>query len=175
MEKKVVFHFNPISVVAKGKNEKELLENAKKEFIKQIQKEFPHFQYSFSDANALSLQTAKGGMIIETIEGEFGIITRTTAKKVYAVLTGGRVVSANAEFFKESNKSFEQVRSKRKGEELGMFFEGDSGFLKVQDGKIAVVISNETKGKFKAYSVEKPGSFYTVTEQQLKSFFSDER
>lgn len=121
------------------------------------------------------METAKGGMIIETKKGEFGIITRTTAKKVYAVLTGGRVVSANAEYFKQSNKSFEEARSNRKGADIDMFFEGDCGILKIKGEQIPVVVGNESRGKFKVYSVEKPGTYYSLTEAELNKFFSNEK
>lgn len=186
MKKAITITLDPITVVIEGKTDKELLENAKIEMIKQIQIQFPHFSYSVDSADALTFENSHEGSIVETKEGAFGIITGVNKKSINVTLTGGRSMQGAPQYYKLSDVSFEKARSKRMMHSLtntgdgkvSEFFmewsEGETGYLKVKDGIKEVVIGKKAGSKYSVYIVNGKGAKYTLTEAQLKSFLRDE-
>lgn len=187
MKKAITITLSPISVVVEGNTDKELIENAKTEIIKQMELKFPHFSYAVDSADALTLQNVFEGAIVETKEGAYGIITGVNKKTINVTLTGGRGVQGAPQAFKSSDISFEKARSKRrmhsltnsedgiKSEFLMEWSEGETGYLKAKDGVKEVVIGKKAGKKRYVYIVNGKGARFTLTDAQLESFLKDER
>lgn len=175
MKNSVTFKFPPITVPAEGKNEKELLEHAKAALIEQLQKEFPFFEYSFHDIDALTYDNVTEGLIVEWQKGAKGIVTRVNKNNIYVVLTGHRIIKAEPQAFKRSNATFEEARSKRFEFEQDVWREGDSGYLQVEDGIVEVVVGKEVRGKYKVHEINENRRTYSLIFEQMQKFLKDEK
>ena len=173
MNKTVTFTLQPVSVNATGATQEELLENAKKELIKQLEGKFPSYSYSVNDTDSLTFDTVKIGLIVETKDGDKGIVTALNKKTINVTLTGGRNVQGAPQAFKKSDATFEEARSKRESSIGEDFYEGHSGYLKTNDGIKEVVLGKSSGAKYKLYPVNGEGGFYTLNIAQIKSFLKD--
>lgn len=186
MRKTVTISLKEISVVVDGENDKELLANAKKAVVEQINTKFPSCTYSISGVGALSFETAYPGTIVSDNNGDLGIVTGVNQKTINVTLTGGRGVYGAPNLFSVSEATFEEARSKRRnfnienvttGESSSLncgWYEGDTGYLKVKDNERQVVVGKKAGKKYKLYLINEKGASYTVTEEQLKACLKDE-
>lgn len=173
MKKTVTITLKPISVIAEGASNEELLENAKSALIKQLEEKFPSYSYSVNDADSLTFETVKIGFIVESNQGDKGIVTAINKKTINVTLKGGIGVQGGPQAFKKSEATFEEARSNR-GESLeDEFYEGNSGYLKTPDGIKEVVIGKVAGAKYKLYPINGEGGFYTLTVSQLKAFLKN--
>jgi len=172
-KKAVTLDLSPITLFVTGKNDKELLENAKIAFIEEISKKFPSLSYSINDANALTMQTIRVGQIVECDKG-IGIVISKAQKRVRVTLTGQRTLSGTPELFTPSSASFEEARSKRPSFNKDEWFEGSSGYIKVANKIESVVVGKRGNLKTKLYIVG-TDEYINVTESQLKRFLKDEK
>jgi hypothetical protein len=168
MQKQLTFHLNPVTVIVTGATEKELIENAKKAVIFQMQLKFPKFQCSISDLSALTLETAFPGMIVEdSKDGILGIVTSIGKNRLYVTLTGNRDVSGDARLFKKSNASFEEARSRREDFMKNLWTEGDSCYGKVNGEIKELVVGKKVGKKWQLWIINGDGKGISITESQL--------
>ena len=164
------------SFVVEGNTNEELLENAKIAMAEQLATgKFPHITYSISDANALTFENAFPGQIVESKDGNIGIVTGVNKKTINVTYTNNRSVQGSPGIFKLSNVPFEQARSKRRNSSIEMdyWMEGESGYFK-NDGEIhEVVIGKITRGKAKVHVVNTKSSF-TLPEEKLSFYIKNE-
>lgn len=177
--KTVTLNLDAISVVVEGATKEQLLENAKQAVIQQLMQKFPHFSYSVNDVGALTFDTVQVGMIVESNDGHFGIITGVNQKTINVCLTGNRIIQGSPTLFKKSDVSFEQARSKRPdwAIESKYFAEGTAGYLQVKENQLVPVVIGKSRGaKIKFFTINsEKGTHYTITEEQAKKFFKDEK
>lgn len=164
------------SFVVEGNTDKELLENAKKAMAEQLTTgKFPHITYSINDANALSFDNVLPGKIVESKDGNVGIVTGVNKKTIAVTYTNHRSVLGPPENFKASDIPFEQARSKRKHSsiETDFWYEGNSGYFKNKGEVHEVVIGKISRGKAKVHVVN-TSSAYSIPEDKLSFFIKDE-
>jgi len=172
---KVILYLDPIEVIIeKGKTEEELIENAQKAAREQLKEKFPRLQYSVVDLNALSMEKAKPGMVVE-VDDEVGIITVVNKKKIKVVISGNRIINGAPEAFKLSKKTYKEAMVPRRlAEGMEDFYsEGNCGYIPYQGEKVPVVIGKEVRGSYKLWNLKKPGIGYELTQEQLVKFFKD--
>ncbi|WP_394555920.1 hypothetical protein C1N61_32595 (plasmid) [Priestia aryabhattai] len=172
---KVILYLDPIEVVVEeGETVEELLENAKNATKEQIKEKFPRFQYSLVEPNALSMEKAKPGMVVE-VDGEVGIITVLNRKNIKVVISGNRLINGSPEAFKLSDKTYKEAMVPRRIME-GMqdyFCEGDCGYISYNGEEIPVVIGKQVRGKYQLWNLEKLGVYYSLANEQLVKLFKD--
>lgn len=164
------------SFIVEGNTDMELLENAKKAMAEQLATgKFPQITYSINDSNALSINNVLPGKIVESKDGNVGIVTGVNKKTINVTYTNHRSVQGPPENFKTSDIPFEQARSKRKnaGIEIDFWFEGYSGFFKNKGEIHEVVIGKITRGKAKVHVVN-TNSSYSIPEDKLSFYIKDE-
>lgn len=189
MKKTVTISLDRMALVVEGANEKELLENAKKELIKQLGIKFPNFTYNINDADALSLEDAFPGTIVENAQGQKGIITYVNPSRkrpLNVTFAGGITYEMIPQGLKLSNATFEEARYIRPsmnvnimrtpGElmngakehtTVNIWYEGDSAYLKNKGEIFELVIGKTTRTKYPAYIVNGCGRSFSLTENQL--------
>lgn len=169
--KTVTIQLNPVSVKVEGSTNEEILANAKKALIAQLEKQFPKCSYSISEGEVLTLDQAKTGMIVEDEKGTKGIITGVNTKTISVMYTNNRHVQGSPQLFKQSAATFEEARSKRPEFMIkaNMWSEGNTGYLKNQGEFIPVVVGKSKGKKYKLYTINDGGRHYTLEERQLVS------
>jgi hypothetical protein len=174
--KTVTMTLNPISVKVEGNTKEEILQNAKREIIKQLEKQFPHFSYSVSEGEVLTMDKARIGTIVEDDKGNIGIITGVNQKTISVIYNDDRHVQGSPQLFKLSAATFEEARSKRPEwmKETNMWSQGNTGYLKNNGEFIPVVIGKSKGNKYKLYTINNDSKFYTIVESQLKSLVDEE-
>lgn len=179
MKKKITITLRPISVVVEGKDERELLENAKRSLIEQLNQYFPPYSYSINDADALDFSNVTPGMIVQDNRKTLGIITAVNEKTINVALAGGRLVQASPQLFQPSDATFEEARSRRitndVTKEMNIWREGDSGYMKSKYGIDPVVVGKKPVKKYKLFIVNGGGRHFSVTEDQLHAFMKEEK
>ncbi|WP_182102450.1 hypothetical protein [Niallia taxi] len=181
METKIVtLTLNPVTVevkVKKNSSDHEIIEAAKKEVLKSLAVKFPGVTYTIGEENAITASNAQPGIIVETNDGEKGIITGVNAKTIDVTLTGHRGLRGPHGAFKKSSAPFEEARSKRQKWQIesNEWLEGDSGYLDVQGNLVPVVVGKSKGKKYKLYTINsEKGAHYTVEENQLRFLKDDE-
>ena len=173
----VTLNFAPVTIKVSGETNAELLENAKKAFVDQLSADtMPHINtYSVGAADALSFETATVGKIIESKDKKLGIISQVNKKTIYVTYTNGATVSAPPTFFEPSKATFEEARSRRGPSEKEMNFwsAGYSGYIKVKDEILPVLVGKLAKGKVKLHIVGTT-QFLPVTEAQMEKLLKDD-
>ncbi len=173
--KSVTLNLAPTTFVVSGKTNEELLANAKKAFIEQISKNlFPHIKYSISDADALTMETSFPGLIVETEEGLKGIVTAVNKKTIDVMLVGHLDANGEPQAFKKSNATFEEARSIRCESSMLNWNEGDSGYLKTENGFEPVVVGKTTTQKTKLHIIGTNKSV-TLTPIELMLYLKDNK
>ncbi|PLS19460.1 hypothetical protein CVD28_03320 [Bacillus sp. M6-12] len=175
MEKAVTLILDPVTIIVEGKTDKELLENAKKAYIEQLEKQFPHFSYSVNEADVLTFDTVKVGMVVENKSGEKGIVTSLNKKTINVTLTGHRAVQGAPQAFKKSSATFDESRSKRHEFMKPDWTEGDTGYLETKERIVEVVVGKKAGAKFKVYEVNGSGGHYTLDSKQIQAFLKDDK
>jgi hypothetical protein len=173
MKKAITLALDPVTLVVEGKTEKEQLENAKKALITQLEKQFPHYSYSINDADVLTFDNVKVGMIVETKEGDKGIVTSLNKKTINVALTGHRGVQGPPQAFKVSSATFEEARSNRDEFMKPDWREGDTGYLVTKDKVVEAVVGKKSGAKFKVYEVNGSGGHYSLDSKQIQAFLKD--
>lgn len=178
MEKLVSLTLNTASFLVKGANDKELLENAKKAMIEQLQNgQFPSITYGINDADSLTFNNVLPGMIVEsTSDRKLGIVTGVNKKTINVTYKNFISVQGNPNLFKLSNATFEEARSERDKIRIedGFWDTGYSGYLHNNGNIYEVVVGKITKGKAKVHVVNS-SSVYAVPEDKLSSFIKDKK
>lgn len=169
--KTVTISLSPVSVKVEGSTKAEMLENAKKALIEQLEKQFPQFSYSVSEGEVLTIDTAHAGMIVECNEGKKGIITGVNQKTINVTYSNGVSVSGSPQLFKPSEATFEEARSKRQDfmVKANMWTEGNAAYLNNKGTFIPVIIGKSKGKKYKLYTINNNGQHYSVEESQLKA------
>lgn len=169
--KTVTIQLNPISVKADGKTKEEIIANAKKELIKQLEKQFPVCSYSISEGDVLTMDKAHPGTIVQDEKGMKGIITGVNTKAISVMYSNNSHVQGSPQLFKLSNATFEEARSKRDEfmVKSNMWSEGNTGYLNNNGTLIPVVVGKSKGKKYKLYPINGEGSHYALVESQLKS------
>lgn len=168
--KNVTFKLNEITVKADGLTDKEILENAKQELIKQLKENFPGFSYTVTDEDSLSFETVNCGDIVEGADGEVGIVYGINPKTIEVMYTGGRAVKGHPSLFKKSDKHYLQARTQRmQGWGDTYWIEGFTGHIKNKEGKLTPVVCCKSRGKdYKFYVINGGGRHYKVPEEKLR-------
>lgn len=173
----VTLNFAPVTIKVSGETNAELLENAKKAFVDQLSADtMPHINsYSVGAADALSFETATIGKIVESKDKKLGIISQVNKKTIYVTYTNGATVSAPPTFFEPSKATFEEARSRRGPSEKEMNFwsAGYSGYIKVKDEILPVIVGKLAKSKVKLHVVGTT-QFLPVTEAQMEKLLKDD-
>ena len=176
-KKSVTLTLAPISFVVEGNNDKELLEQAKKAMAAQlVTGKFPYITFNVDDADALTLDTVFAGQVVESHDGNVGIVVAVNKKNIKVTYTGHRTVSGPPQLFKPSTACFEEVRSKRTSyhKEAGYWDEGYSGYLKTNEGIHEVVVGKMTRGNIKLHVINTK-KFLSTNENRLRLILRDER
>ncbi|MEK5217725.1 hypothetical protein [Psychrobacillus sp. FSL H8-0487] len=166
------------SFVVDGKNDNELIENAKKAMAEQLAKGvFPQITYSITDVGSLTFENVYAGQIVEREDdGTLGIVTGVNTKTIHVTLINHRSLSTRPQYFKESKATFEEARSKRDEsyKKMNFWTEGYSGYLKNKDGIHEVVVGKMTRGKAKLHIVN-TRRYFSVPEDQLELLLKDDK
>ncbi|NGY88285.1 hypothetical protein F6Y05_35335 [Bacillus megaterium] len=171
---KVILYLDPIEVIVeKGKTVEETLENAKKATKEQLKERFSRFQYSLVELNALSMEKAKPGMVVE-LDGEVGIITVLNRKNIKVIISGNRSINGAPEAFKLSNKSYKEAMVPRRVmEDMEEYYEGDCGYILYQGEEVPVVNGKKVGNKYRLWSLKDLGYYFDFTKEQLIKRFKD--
>lgn len=173
----VTLTFAPVTIKVSGETSAELLENAKKAFVDQLSADtIPHVDsYSVGAADALSFETASIGKIVESKDKKLGIISQVNKKTIYITYRNGATVSAPPTFFEASEATFEEARSRRSPSEKEMNFwsAGYSGYIKVKDEILPVIVGKLARGKVKLHLVGTT-KYLPATEAQMEKLLKDE-
>ena len=176
LEKTVTLTLASASFTVKGKNDEELLENAKKAMAEQLAKgEFPHITYGIYEANALTLDKVFAGQIVEDKDG-LGIITGVNKKTISVTYANHVSVDASPQHFTSSDATFEQARSKRSemDKQIKYWTEGHSGYIKTADDIHEIVVGKTTRGKVKLHIVGTK-RFFPLSEEEMVRHLKDEK
>jgi hypothetical protein len=175
-EKSVTLTLDSITFKVNGNSTEELVQNAKIALAEQLSSgKFPSVTYSIGDANALSIETAYAGLIVESNDGKIGICTAVNKKTIHVTYQNHISVAGSPTIFKASSAKFEEARSKRRDadKKLNWWSEGFTGYLKTGEGIIPVVVG-KTKGGKTRLEVINEKSYYSVSEQLMNRDLKDE-
>jgi len=178
MAKTITIQLDSMSFVVDGTSNEELLENAKREMMKQLSIKFPHFSYEISDADVLSLENAHPGVIVKDSKGKLGIITSVNPKNkrpINVTFKGSISVAGTPQCFKLDNSTFDKARSVRPDYQTDDWYEGDSGYLKNKTDLIEVVVGKKVRGKYLVFMINNAGKGFQLTDQQLKGLLKDNK
>jgi hypothetical protein len=165
--------------VAEGLSKDEIMELAKKQYIKEITKKFPFYKYNIVDGSTISKEEAKIGVPVKRLEtDEKGIICDvnwTNKFPITVALSKGRVIKCTLTALEKLNKKT-SVDKLIEGREEFMksikeWTEGNTGYLLVEGTKVIPIIfgKSKKKGTYRAFIVghEVTGQFYTLSSNQL--------
>lgn len=181
-EVNVTLEVNPVSIkleVPENYTDKEILELAKKEYIKEISKKFPRVGYQISDGNTLSFDNVYLGQIVMD-RNRYGIVTKIN-KKTINVATQSGIFQGPPSCFgvvEDKVKPESVLWERTKGaKELDLWIEGNVGYLALkQDNKVVPVVIGKTTsaGNYHLYLVGKnTNKYYRLTQAQIKQFLFD--
>ena len=178
MKKNVTLNLSAMNFIVEGKDDAELIANAKKAMIEALKVSFPHVTYSISDDDVLNEKDARPGTIVKDEDGKLGIITayKPNNKRPIAVTYANGVrVDGYFSNFKLAEVTFEEARYKRREFEKPEWAEGNSGYLKIKD-KIAEVVIGKKEGKSRlVYIINGKGMHYKLPEATIKALLKDEK
>ncbi|WP_028393979.1 cupredoxin domain-containing protein [Bacillus cihuensis] len=173
--KSVTLTLAPATFVVNGNSNEELLENAKKALTEQLTNSiFPHITYAINDADVLTHESAFPGMIVETNNGDKGIITAVNRKNLNVTLTKHRSVSGPPQAFKKSSATFSDARSLRHEIMKPDWFEGDTGYIKTREGIREFVVGKKSGKKTKIHIIGL-NKFVSLTEEQMEIHLKDNK
>lgn len=165
------------SYKVEGKNNEELLENAKKAMAKQLSNGiFPQITYGIHHSDVLSFDSVFAGQIVESLEGKPGIVTGVNKKTIHVTYVNHISVSNSPQVFKSSDASFEQARSKRSeiDKKINYWAEGYSGYIKTADGIHEIVVGKTIRGKVKLHIVGTK-RYFPLSENEILKHLKDEK
>lgn len=144
-------------------SKEEILELAKKQFIKEISNKFPLASYSFSEADTLTFDTVYLGQVVKVVgEDTFGVVTKINKKTIKATArnSSGLItpVQGHPACFKPvKDIDLKSILWKRTqvAKKLNKWSIGDIGYLVDDNNAIHhIVVTNITNaGKYHLYSL----------------------
>lgn len=174
----VTLKFEPVSIQVAGNNSAELLENAKKAFVEQLTAEtMPRVtSYSVGTADALIFDTVYAGQIVESNEGKLGIVSQVNKKTIYVTYQNGDAVSGSPVFFKPSDATFEEARSRRipQAKDINFWSDGNTGYIKTKEGIREVIVGKVSRGKAKLVVIG-ARKYLSVSEEHMAKTLKDEK
>lgn len=175
--RKVTLNFAPVTIQVSGNSNEELLNNAMKTFVDQLSvSTLPQIDsYSVGAAMPLSFDTVYAGLIVESFNGNVGIVHQVNKQTIDVTYASGTSVSGSPELFKPSNASFKKARYRRSAEdkEQNNWSVGHSGFIKNDMSKLPVIVGKVSRGKFKVHIVGDK-KHETFTEEEMERFVMDQ-
>lgn len=165
--------------VEKG-SDKEVVKAAKEAVIAELEKSFPTSKFIIVEEGELRHEDIKVGMIVEYCEDSKlrGIVLKVNKSTVNVVFTNNRVLRGPASSFRLSDISFEDAGTFKDDKFLHTYTPYDiglSGYFNNAGDVIPVIITENKNGKYKIYSIENPGSYYSLTKEQMDKFFDGKR
>ncbi len=160
--------------------DKEILEQAKKEYIKQISSKFPAVTYNISNGDTLDFSNVYVGKVVkDSPNGSYGVITKVNAKTIYVSFQKGMLKGHPSAFEPAEEKidaekiMWERHESQKK---LDYWSVGDVAYLvdKKENKIVPVVLAKTTGGKYQFFRInEKINTYYNLPESYLKIMIFD--
>lgn len=173
----VTLNLAPVTIKVSGNTREELLVNAKKALVAQLSAEsmLRITSYTVGAADALDFETVFTGQIVESSDGKLGIVSQVNKKTIYVTYTTGATVQGPPTLFKASEATFEEARKQRTAgeKEINFWSTGFSGYIKVKDEILPVLVGKITKAKVKLHIVGTT-KYLSVTEAQMEKLLKDE-
>ena len=174
----ITINLKPMSFIVDGDTEEEMLENAKKEMVKELGVEFPYFTYSVNSEDVLKEEDAYIGTIVKDEKGNIGIISDIKYKNkmpVVVTMKKGLTVVGTYNAFKLSDKSFEDARYIRSKGMKEVWNPGDTGYIRV-DGIIReVIVGFKQKDQYLLYAINGKGIHYKVPDYRIDFVLKEEK
>jgi hypothetical protein len=169
--------------VGEGLSKEEILEMAKKQFIKEITKKFPFYKYNIVDGSTISKEEVQVGVPVKRLETEGkGIICDVNWANKFPIsvaLSKGRIIKCTLTAIDKLSKktSIDKLIEGREDfmKSINEWSEGNTGYILVEGTKVIPIIFGKSKKKdtYKAFLVdhEANGQYYTLSSKQLKFIY----
>lgn len=161
--------------------DKEILDLAKKEFLKQASTKFPGVTYSISDGDILDFSNVYVGKVVKDApNGSYGIVIKINPKTIVVSFQKGLLKGHPSAFSPAEEKinpdkiMWERHKSHK---DMGFWSDGNVAYLadKKEKKVVPVVLVKVTSGgKYQFFRInEKSNTYYNLPENYLKTMVFD--